>query len=541
MNKSVGESVFLDVPPDPERTSEGLRDTGYEFPTAVADIIDNSIAAGANTIDVTLARDFGGAILVAVADDGCGMDRDGLINAMRYGSKRREDASSLGKFGLGLKTASTAFCRRLSVVSRPSADAPALKATWDLDHIAEIGKWELRLGDPPAHEVKLLDGIARGKSGTLVIWEKVDRLLRDYAKPDGKPAKAALKRYEDDLRFHMGMVYQRFLDPTDARARTVVMRLNGVEVSPWDPYCTGVTGKPVLEQKMEVAIGPTERATFTLRAFVLPAKDEWKDLEARREARLTNEMQGIYVYRENRRIHGPDWLGMYRKEPHLTLCRVELSFDHKLDDAFQVDIKKSRILLDETLYEWLRDKFLPGPRREAEVRYRKGVDAVITGTAALLHAASNTAIHAKADNLKTADLTEVDGTTGNVTISNKLGTTKLKIRLIEPESAGQLHVQPTDSLQDGMLWEPAFIEGNQAVRINTGHPYYHKVYVPNQKSGVTIQGLDSLMWALCAAELGNVSEETKKNFEEMRYEVSRILRKLVEDLPEPSEPEGESA
>lgn len=541
MNKSVNESIYLDVPPDPQRISEGLRDTGYEFPTAVADILDNSIAAGANTIDVTLARDFGGNTLVAVADDGCGMDRDGLINAMRYGSKRREDASSLGKFGLGLKTASTAFCRRLSVISRPSPGTPELKATWDLDHIAQIGRWELQVGLPPAHEVKLLDTVAAGKSGTLVIWENVDRLLRDYAKPDGKAAKNALKRYEDDLRFHMGMVYQRFLDAADSRARTVVMRLNGVQVKAWDPYCTAVTGKPVLEQKMEVVIGEAERATFTLRAFVLPAKDEWTDLDARKEARLTNEMQGIYVYRENRRIHGPDWLDMFRKEPHLTLCRVELSFDHKLDDAFQVDIKKSRILLDDSLYEWLRDKFLPGPRREAEARYRKGVAATVTGTAALLHSASNTAIHAKADNLKTADVKEVDGKSGDVTITNKLGTTKLKIRLIEPDSAGQLHVQPADGLQDGMLWEPAFIEGNQAVRINTRHPYYHKVYVPNQKSGVTIQGLDSLMWALCAAELGNVSEENKRNFEEMRYEVSRILRKLVEDLPEPVDPEGEGS
>lgn len=540
MNDHQIESAYLDVPPDPQRTSEGFRDTGYEFPTAIADIIDNSIAAGASVIDVVLRQDFGGAVFVAVADNGCGMDRDGLINAMRYGSKRRQDASSLGKFGLGLKTASTAFCRRLSVISRATAGAPPLKATWDLDHIAETGKWELQIGSPPSHEVQLLDKTAAGTSGTLVIWEKVDRLLSDYAKPEGKPAKNALKRHEEGLRFHIGGVYQRFLDSSDNRARQVAIRLNGALVTAWDPYCVAVTGKPVLEKQMEVAIGESERASFTLRAFVLPAKDEWTDQDARKEARLTNEMQGIYVYRENRRIHGPDWLDMFRKEPHLTLCRVELSFDHKLDDAFQVDIKKSRILLDESLYEWIRDKFLPGPRREAEMRYRKGVTATVTGTAALLHNASNKAIHAKADSLKTANVTGIDGNTGDVTIENKLGTTKLKIRLIEHDTSGQLHVQPVDGLQDGMLWEPTFVDGNQAVRINTAHPYYHKVYVPNQKSGVTIQGLDSLMWALCAAELGNVSEDTKKNFEEMRYEVTRILRKLVEDLPDPvsSEDEG---
>ena len=534
MNKTIPNSTaYLDVPPDPERISEGLRDTGYEFSTAVADIIDNSIAAGATVVDVRMAIDFGGKIFVSVADNGCGMDREGLINAMRYGSRRRVDPSSLGKFGLGLKTASTAFCRRLSVISRNSAAGPLLKATWDLDHIAQSEKWELLLGSSGPEEKKLLDSVASGKSGTVVLWENVDRLLREYAKPDGKFAKNALKRYQDNLAFHVSMVYQRFLDPADVRARTLEIRINGAPVRPWDPFGIAVTKEPIAEKTLEVEIDEKRRASFTVRAFVLPRKDEYTDADLAREARLSNDMQGIYVYRENRLIHGPDWLDMFRQEPHLTLCRVELSFDHNLDDAFQVDIKKSRILLNEALYDWMRDKFLPGPRREAQERYRKGVSAEISGTAALLHAASNNAIHAKAADLKTAQVAAVDGKSGDVTISNKLGTTRLKIKLVEKKNAGELYVQPTDSLQDGMLWDPAFIDGNLAVRINTGHPYYHKVYVPNRKSGVTVQGLDSLLWALCSAELANVNEENKRNFEEMRYEVSRVLRRLVDDLPEP--------
>ena len=524
---------YVDVPPDPERISEGLRDTGYEFRTAIADIIDNSIAAGASVVDVRMAMDYGGRIFVSVTDDGCGMDRDGLINAMRYGSRRRTDPSSLGKFGLGLKTASTAFCRRLSVISRNAAAGPLLKATWDLDHIAKSDKWELQVGMAETDEEKLLNSVAAGKSGTVVQWENVDRLLRDYAKPEGKFAKNALKRYQDDLVDHVAMVYQRFLDPGDSRARTLEIRINGSAVKPWDPFGIAVTKKPIAEQKLVVELDDKRRASFTVRAFVLPRKDEYSNAEMAREARLSNDMQGIYVYRENRLIHGPDWLDMFRQEPHLTLCRVELSFDHTLDDAFQVDIKKSRILLNETLYEWMRDKFLPGPRREAQERYRKGVAAAITGTAVLLHAASNSAIHARADDLKTAQVTSVDGQSGDVTISNKLGKTRLKIKLVEQKNAGELHVQPTESLQDGMLWDPAFIDGNLAVRINTSHPYYHKVYVPNRKSGVTVQGLDSLLWALCSSELANVNEANKRNFEEMRYEVSRLLRRLVDDLPDP--------
>jgi hypothetical protein len=77
------------------------------------------------------------------------------------------------------------------------------------------------------------------------------------------------------------------------------------------------------------------------------------------------------------------------------------------------------------------------------------------------------------------------------------------------------------------------VNGHHSVRINTGHPYYHKVYVPNHKSGVTMQGMDALLWALVEAELGTVSEKTKNHMQELRFEVSRLLRKLVEDLPEP--------
>jgi hypothetical protein len=528
------ESPYVDVPPDPERIIEGLRDTGYEFKTSMADVIDNSIAAKANNIDVVVVMDYVGQIQVSVSDDGCGMDRDDLINAMRYGSKRRTDQASLGKFGLGLKTASTAFCRRLSAISRGKDGSQALKATWDLDHIAAVERWELQLLSATADEVRLLDTVAKGKTGTVIVWEHVDRLLKAYAVPDGKAARNALKRYVDDLRFHVAMVYQRFLDNNDKRAPNVSIRINGEAVLPWDPYCLSETKSPIAEKVQKVQLGDDDFAQFTVRAFILPRKDEFSDQAAVKAARLTNDMQGLYVYRENRLIHGPDWLDLYSKEPHMTLCRIELSFDHKLDDAFQVDIKKSRILLDESLYEWMQ-KFLQGPRREASERYRKGVAATVTGTAALIHAVSNNAIHSHAESLKTASIKEVDGSSGDVTISNKNGLTKLKIKLVEQRTSGECHVQAVDSLQDGVLWEPAFIEGNQAVRINTGHPYYHKVYIPNKKSGVTVQGLDSLIWGLCAAELGNVSESNKRNFEEMRYEVSRILRRLAEDLPELTE------
>lgn len=525
---------FIECLPDPARVTEGLRDTGYEFDTAIADIIDNSIAAEADLVEVHINMDPKGNVVVGIVDDGRGMDRDGLINALRYGSKKRDDPSSLGKFGLGLKTASTAFCRRLSLVSRNAAGGETLKATWDLDAVVEHG-WRIEIVPAGRHEIELLDKTAKGDTGTLVLWEKIDRLLGEYKAQSGAPAKKALRKYVDGLSRHLGMVYQRFLDAGDARARTVEIRLQGEKVLPWDPFCLPETKDPLASKELAIELAEGVESKFLVRAFVLPRKEDFADQQAARDALISNDMQGIYVYRENRLIHGPDWMDMYRKEPHVSTCRVELSFDHSLDDAFQVDIKKSRILLANEIYDWLRDKFLPGPRREAELRYRKGQNAQATGAGALLHTSSNNAIHGKADALKTANLEEWDAKTGEGTIRNKGGQTKLKIKLVEPENPGQVHIKTVPDIINGLLFEPAYISGNQGVQINTSHPYYHKVYLPNKDSGVTIQGLDSLLWALCAAELGCISNETKRKFEEMRFEVSRLLRQLVEDMPDAPE------
>jgi len=525
---------FVPCIPDPSRVAEGLRDTGYEFETAVADIIDNSIAAGASIVDVHVAMTPRGSVLVSVVDNGYGMDRDGLINALRYGSNRRNDPSSLGKFGLGLKTASTAFCRRLSLISRPSAEEQPLKAVWDLDEVCTRG-WSIAFSAPTSNELKLLDYTAQDSPGTLVVWDNVDRLLVEYKNMTGAPAKKALDRYISKLRQHVAMVYQRFLDYNDNRARNIIININKVRIDPWDPFAKSESGSPVVSRTVELVLPDGTHTSFFISAYILPRREEFSSSSAAKAALLGNDMQGIYVYRENRMIHGPDWLGMFRKEPHFTCCRVELSFGYQLDSAFQVDIKKSRILLDNDLYDWLRDKFLAAPRREAEQRYRKGQAAQADGVGTFLHTSSNNAIHAKANALRTADLEGYNAETGEGTLRNKSGRTTIKIKLLEPDQPGQVHVKAVPEITNGLLFEPAFIDGNQSVGINTSHPYYHKVYLPNRNSGVTIQGLDSLLWALCVAEQACINDETKRKFEEMRFEVSRILRQLVEDMPDAPE------
>ena len=158
---------------------ESLRDIGYSFETAVADLIDNSITAGATIIQIFGVLDEGRA-RVAIVDNGCGMSHDELLEAMRPGSRsplEDRERSDLGRFGLGLKTASFSQGRRLTVVSRQAGVTKA--ARWDLDHVAEVDEWSLQLPDQLA-DVPWVSEL--GASGTIVLWEKLDRVV-DQADP----------------------------------------------------------------------------------------------------------------------------------------------------------------------------------------------------------------------------------------------------------------------------------------------------------------------------------------------------------------------
>jgi hypothetical protein len=521
------------LPPDPRRMIMGLRDTGYEFDTAVADILDNSIAADAENIDLRIDMDLRGNITLSLADDGIGMNRADLLNAMTYGARIRPNPASLGKYGLGLKTASTAFCRRLTVASRAAANDPILAATWDLDHVADSGQWEVLLSDDVDDEISdHLDEVAEDSSGTVVVWQKVDRLLKDYADAGGKPAQKALKQREDQLRRHLAMIFQRFLDPKDKRARTVSIKLNGTAIKAWNPFLPELSELAAVED-VPVELPSKKEASFSVKAYILPRREDFPTAELAKEAELSSDNQGIYIYRENRLIKDADWLGIYQKEPHSTLLRVEFSFDHRLDEVFQLDIKKSQIILNEQLWDWLSEQFLTAPRRMANQRYREGQKKDIAKVTQSAHDASNKTIKEREAAAGGAKVNVVDPNTGECIVQNPHGQFKIKLPMGPAAKPGEVYVKTVDSIESGLLFEPGLIQGHRAVHINRTHPYYTKVYVPNLNKSVLVQGMDSLMWALAVAELTAYHDEVSEHFKDMRFELSKILSKLVEGLPDP--------
>jgi hypothetical protein len=219
---------------------------------------------------------------------------------------------------------------------------------------------------------------------------------------------------------------------------------------------------------------------------------------------------------------------MFSIEPHMSLCRIEFSFDHRLDDALQIDIKKSRIRMLADLQDAVKKLATPA-RAEAGERYRKNQRSTMTKEGSSLHASANAAV---ANHLGTLSRSTVTVTgEGEAVVSTARGPVTIDIPTLD-DAAGGPHVVVVPDLEDGLLWRPGIVERKNAVLLNAGHPFYQRVYASLEKSPVGVQAIDFLLWALCEAELWAVSPVEKDHMTAVRREVSRITRELSNVLPE---------
>lgn len=528
--------------PDAPRLIFGLRDTGYNFNTAASDIIDNSIAAGATEVHVRIDLAHDGRKFVYFGDNGHGMDGDGLFAAMRYGAPARANLASLGKFGLGLKTASSSVCLKFTVITRQAPDLPFQKLAWDLEHVADQNEWKMLEEQVTDDDLELFQELC-GDKGTLVIWSKCDRLLtKEYEEPGGAKEQQAIRRLADRLEEHVALIYYRFLDKCDERERDVSITINGDAVTPWNPFYPAKAEQALPDnlQKLEIETEDGTIEVATMRAWILPNQ---RDLSAdeKKEARISNRAQGFYIHREGRLIHSGGWLNVFGAvEPHTSLLRIEFDFKHKLDDAFRVDVKKSRILFDPALEDELRARLAP-TYREAGNRYRRKEQAANVERG-VDHGSSNKAIE-QTTTTTTPAVVSADAASNTATISNNRGPKiKLRVPVESNVSHDSVYVEAVETITTGNLWEPAMRSGGDSgyvtgVKINRHHDFYQKIYQRAASSGYSVEGIDLLLWSFANAEYNNTNEELAPIFEDIRDEISRNLKRLLRDVPLPADDE----
>lgn len=315
---------------------EALRGLGYSTASALADLIDNCIAAAASQVDVSFTW-AGPGSRITVADNGSGMTAGELEKAMRLGDRNPLEPrhpNDLGRFGVGLKTASFSQCRRLTVASRKEVATSCLR--WDLDEIAAAGgqDWELLEG-PAAGSEDLLTLLPASGTGTVVAWEVLDRLLTPGFRDQD------LLDLIDRIESHLSMVFHRYLDGPRSRLR---ITLNGSRVRGWDPF---LTDHPDTWSSPEELIASSSGPVM-VQAHVLPHKDR---LDARTYTDAAGPdgwtaQQGFYVYRQERLLLGGSWLGLGRgrswtKEEAHRLARIRVEIGNASDAAWKIDIRKS--------------------------------------------------------------------------------------------------------------------------------------------------------------------------------------------------------
>ncbi|MBB6599611.1 ATP-binding protein [Luteimonas sp. MC1825] len=323
----------LEVIPDPVSLIESMRAVGYSVEAAVADIVDNSLSAGA--AEVRIQYDATASPFVAILDDGAGMAPDELTGAMRHGSSNpadRRGANDLGRFGLGLKTASLSQCRKLTVISSKGGTISARR--WDLDVVRQTGRWLVVVPEKSEFETLPMFGRLREqKSGTLVVWQELDRLTAGA----GNLQQEMTAKMEPLLE-HLALVFHRFMQ-REAQHPKIFMAVNGMPLPHRDPFLASSQ----FRQELEGQTIRHERGTVEVSPYILPpisrlSEEEIVAAGGRDGLRGT---QGFYVYRGRRLVIWGTWFRLVPKHEVYKLTRVKVDIPNSFDELWALDIKKS--------------------------------------------------------------------------------------------------------------------------------------------------------------------------------------------------------
>ena len=341
-----------EIIPSAKRLIKSLRDIGYDFPMAVADLIDNSIEAGASRVDIIIGF-YGNDSYLRISDNGGGMDEEELKEAMRYGSERDYSEEDLGKFGLGLKTASMSQCQRFSVASRTnstnSSEIPIF--CWDLSHIEKTNKWEI-LDLKKDGGVEFIKAPLDKHTGTVVLWERLDRII-NFKNPEGNAARKKLISMCRELEIYLGMVFHKFLS-NEIQGKELEIYINNNKIKPWDPFARNEPKTNILSPIKIKLVRENFEGKIILQPYILPSKEEFsslKEFENLSGPAKWNQQQGFYIYRANRMIQSGGWCGLRTQDEHTKLCRIELNFPPSFDNDFKINVAKMRVQLPSQLRE----------------------------------------------------------------------------------------------------------------------------------------------------------------------------------------------
>ncbi len=334
-------------PPKANILMESMRSMGYTFESAIADVIDNSIGAGAHNVTL-LFPTLPEKCFVAICDDGRGMDSKELFEAMRYGSEAPSEIRSqgdLGRFGIGLKSASLSQCKKLTVISKKNGKLSAF--IWDLNLIT-CDDWKiLELDQKEISRIDIVDWLSDYDNGTIVLWEDFDVILRTTG-----DVFTTLDSYKTTCSNYISLIFHRFINDKE-----VTFKINNYTVKGLDPFLEKHP-KTTIRKKIETPLTNSygEEVMITVTPYVLPfSKDlSKKDMELVGGYDKLRTNQGFYIYRNKRLIIYGTWFGSAPKNELTKNARIKVDIPNSVDDIWSIDIRKQHASIPKVISNQLR-------------------------------------------------------------------------------------------------------------------------------------------------------------------------------------------
>lgn len=360
--------------PNAASLMQSLRAFGYDTSTAVADLIDNSITAQASNVFVCFEWN-NGVPWISIADDGFGMSENELFEAMKTGSKNPLDERSvddLGRFGLGLKTASFSQCKRLTVASK-KINGPVSVRCWDLDVVSEKNDWVLLKVASENASTLIKEYFNKAVSGTLVVWEKIDRIVPGTHIDDEEYQKAFLS-YAKAVKNQISAVFSSYMHGN----KKIQFFLNGRQIQMWDPFLADNTFTSRMPNESLYVNGSEVR----IKPYILPHQSKLSREEFEKGSGLHGwtAQQGFYIYRNNRLIVAGEWLipGMEKQEQY-RLARIRVDIGNDTDSEWSIDVRKSVAVPPISIQKEIKRIALAAQRESAKIYRHRGKKLARTG------------------------------------------------------------------------------------------------------------------------------------------------------------------
>ena len=493
--------------PNPAKLLDSLRSTGYDNYNAITDIVDNSIDADATQIIIDIhseKNDF----KIVIADNGKGMDSHVLDEALKLGSETEKDyQSDLGRFGMGLSTASLSMCKRTEIITKDKSNK-LLKSVTDLDWVKETNEFSKYLGDAIDEDAELFKKYLGGSvSGTIVFLSKSDRIQNTNTTV-----------FSNTLKKHLARVFRRFLEA----GKEII--LNGEVIKPFDPlFLEEKNTRVYSDEEYEIKIQKGDKIyedTIRMKFVIVPDFGS----AGNKDRGVNYQNQGFYVMRNQRELFaGSNLDGIFTKDPHLNRFRAEIYFSGSLDDLMGVHFTKRSISIDQALHDKIKE-FSRSQIREIQKiadSERPKDERVVShnDSEKLISKKSKLLIKPPAEEEPTKEKNHKKDTKEPETKERKIEYVE-RLRLI-------CKFEERSMEKVGPLYAPSMEGKKVVITWNSDHPFY-KLIVEKKEDKTFVTALDFLIYSLASAELKAINDENVSLLEDIRQYMSQNLRVLVD-------------